>query len=71
MSNKIIEITEKIPKVTTLPNGNYTGVWCGYNIDVKHNGREYQMLTEDGIRGVSNVMVTIVDSDCNFVELKN
>jgi hypothetical protein len=71
MSNKILEITEKQPKPVILPNGSYSGVWCGSNIDVKHNGREYQLRTEQGIRGMANVVVTISGEELSFTELKN
>ncbi len=72
MSNKIIEIREKVPQVTTLPDGMYTGTWGGYNIDVRYKGKEYQMRTEEGVRGVGfKVVVNINDGVATFEELKN
>lgn len=33
--NKIISITVKIPKETSLPDGTYVGVWGGYVIELQ------------------------------------
>lgn len=72
MSNKILEITEKIPRPSTLPDGNYIGTWGGYNIDVRYEDKLYSLKTEEGVRGVGfKVMVTIADGVATFVEIKN
>ena len=72
MSNKILEITEKIPKTAMLPDGNYAGTWGGYNIDVKYKDKIYQMKTEEGVRGIGiKVVVSIVDGIATYTELNN
>lgn len=72
MSNKILSIKEKVPTITTLPNGIYTGVWGGYIIDVRFNDKSYELTTEDGVRGIGiKVIVTIEDGVATFNELKN
>ena len=72
MSNKIIEIVEKIPKVSELPDGLYAGTWGGYSIDVRVKDKEYRMKTEEGIRGFGiKVVVEIKEGIATFTELKN
>lgn len=34
MENKIKAIREKVPQVTTLPDGIYFGTWGGYVIEL-------------------------------------
>ena len=34
MKNKIKSIKEKIPQITTLPDGYYNGIWGGHVIDI-------------------------------------
>ena len=41
MKNKIKSIKEKVPQVTTLPDGYYNGVWGGYSIDVKYKAKTF------------------------------
>jgi len=72
MSNKILSIREKVPTVTTLPDGIYSGVWGGYVIDVSYKGTTYELTTEEGVRGCGiKVIVNIKDCDATFTELKN
>lgn len=37
MKNKVKSITEKVPQVTTLPDGLYCGTWGGYVIEIASN----------------------------------
>lgn len=70
--NKIISITEKQPVNTKLPDGNYSGVWGGYIITVHYNNKQYELKTEEGVRGIGfRVVVTIKDGIATFEELKN
>jgi hypothetical protein len=70
--NKIISITEKVPQKATLPDGNYSGVWGGYIIEVKFKDKTYELRTEEGVRGVGfRVVVTITNGEATFEELKN
>lgn len=72
MSNKILSITEKKPQAATLPDGNYLGTWGGYCITTRVRDKEYELKTEEGVRGVGiKVMVTIKDGEATFVELNN
>jgi len=73
MENKILSITEKFPKPTTLPDGSYLGIWGGSNIDVEYKGKTYNLKTEEGVRGFGiKVIVTIKDGVGTFGEwLKN
>jgi hypothetical protein len=72
MSNKIIEIREKVPKETTLPDGKYIGTWGGYIIDVRYNDKTYELKTEQGVRGVNiRVVVTIENGEATFQEINN
>lgn len=72
MSNKITEIREKVPEVSTLPDGHYTGTWGGSIIEVRHEGKTYELTTEMGVRGFGyKVVVNIVDGVATFNELNN
>lgn len=72
MSNKILKITEKVPKETTLPDGIYQGIYGGYNIEVRFKDKIYDLRTEEGVRGNGfKVIVTIKDGIATFEDLKN
>lgn len=72
MRNKVKSIREKVPQVTTLPDGLYTGTWGGYNIDVIIEGKTYELETEEGVRGMGiHVVVEIKDGVATFDEIKN
>lgn len=69
---KILKITEKVPKVTILPDGLYNGTWGGYGIELTYQGKTYELTTEEGVRGVGiKVVVTIKDGVATFDEIKN
>ena len=72
MSNKILEIKEKVPQVTTLPDGSYNGTWGGYVIELHYKCKNYELTTEEGVRGMGfKVVVTIKDGVATFTEIKN
>lgn len=72
VSNKILSITEQVPKPTTLPYGKYQGIYGGYNIEVKYEGKIYNMRTEEGVRGIGfKVVVTIDENGATFESLNN
>lgn len=72
MSNKILKIVEKVPQVTSLPDGNYMGNWGAYVITIHHKDKVYECQTETGVRGIGfNVMVTVKDGVATFVEVNN
>lgn len=72
MSGKIISIKEKVPQVATLPDGTYTGIWGGYNIDVRYKDKSYELTTEEGVRGVGfKVVVHIVNGVATFTSINN
>lgn len=67
MKNKVKSITEKIPQPVTLPNGLYNGVWGGYVIEVTYKGKNYELHTEEGVRGIGiKVVVEILDGVATF-----
>jgi len=67
MQNKIKSIKEKVPQVTTLPNGYYNGTWGGYVIEVSYKGKTYELETEEGVRGMGfKVVVEIKDGVATF-----
>ena len=72
MKNKIKSIREKVPQITTLPDGFYSGVWGGYNIVVVTDGKTYELETEDGVRGSGvSVVVEIKEGIATFDEFRN
>ena len=69
---KILSITEKVPQVTTLPDGNYVGTWGGYIIEVNYKGKTYELTTEEGVRGMGfRVVVTVADGIATFEAVNN
>ena len=69
---KIISIQVKVPQETTLPDGNYVGVWGGYTIELQHGGKTYELKTEEGVRGMGfKVVVTIVNGIATYQSINN
>jgi hypothetical protein len=69
---EILEITERIPEPTSLPDGTYTGIWGGYVITLSYDKKTYELKTKEGVRGFNiKVVVTIKDGVASFVECNN
>ena len=67
MKNKVKSITEKVPQITTLPDGFYNGVWGGYVIEVSFEGKTFELATEIGVKGISiKVVVEVADGEATF-----
>lgn len=67
MKHKVKSITEKVPKVTTLPDGFYNGIWGGCVIELTYSGKRYELETEEGVRGMGiKVIVEIRDGVASF-----
>ena len=72
MSNKILSITERVPHPSELPDGAYIGTWGGYIITLTYGNRQYELRTQEGVRGVGiRVVITIKDGQGSFEEVKN
>jgi hypothetical protein len=72
MRNKIKSIKEKVPQVTTLPDGYYNGIWGGYSIDVNFKSKNYELETEEGVRGMGiKVIVEVKDGVATFEEINS
>lgn len=57
--------------MTNLPNGEYKGVWGGYNVSVVIAGSKYFLKTDNGIRTPSaDCLVHVCDGKVT-VELSN
>ena len=58
-TGKISEVV--IIEKTTIPDGIYDGLWCGYQITVNlPSGSHYQMKTQNGVRGFVNGKIKVV-----------
>ena len=69
---KILKITEKLPKEAILPDGLYLGIWGGSIIEVSYKNKEYQLETEEGVRGIGyKVLVKIEKGIATFEEINN
>ncbi len=67
MNYKIKSITEKVPQITTLPDGFYNGIWGGYCIVVNCKGKTYEMETEEGVKGMGfQVVIEIKNGVATF-----
>ena len=71
MRNKIITIEEKVPKVTTLPDGYYIGTWGGYVIELHYKEKTYQLKTEDGVRGINYKVIIYIENGIATFETVN
>jgi len=72
MRNKIKNIRIKEPKISSLPDGYYNGIWTGYSIDVNYKGKDFELETEEGIRGGNvKVIVEISNGIATFDEIKS
>jgi hypothetical protein len=70
--SKILEIREKVPQIAMLPDGAYFGTWGGNVIDVSYKGKNYELTTEEGVRGIGyKVVVNVKDGVATFDEIKN
>lgn len=51
MTTKILSAVEiRKVELSTLPMGDFEGVWGGYEATVEIDGVKYEFKTEDGIR---------------------
>lgn len=70
--SKILEIREKVPQIAMLPDGAYFGTWGGNVIEVSYKGKNYELTTEEGVRGFNiKVVVNVKDGVATFNEIKN
>lgn len=70
MEYKIKEIKEKVPQVTTLPDGYYNGIWGAYVIEVHYKQKTYELTTEEGVRGIGiPVIVEIKEGVATFSQI--
>lgn len=54
---------EPIPEV---PNGIYTAVWSGWEIDVvvpEHDNKKYSFKATSGVRGIATYQMEVIDGD--------
>ena len=67
MTREILSIKEKVPQVTTLPDGLYYATWGGYVITLNYNGKVYELTTKEGVRGIDiKVAVQVKDGVATF-----
>lgn len=72
MKNKIKSIKEKVPQITTLPDGLYNGIWGGYIIEVKYKEKTFELETVEGVRGIGvKVVVEVKDGIPSFDEINS
>jgi len=70
--SKILEVREKVPQIAMLPDGSYFGTWGGNVIDVSYKSKNYELTTEEGVRGIGiKVVVTVKDGVATFNKVNN
>jgi hypothetical protein len=52
-TTKIKSLDLIIPTEGGVPDGDYQGLWSGYEVRVIINEQGYRLHTEDGIRGLN------------------
>jgi hypothetical protein len=69
---KILSIKEKVPQEATLPDGNYTGTWGGYVIELNYEDKTYELNTEEGVRGMNiKVIINVRDGVATYHTVNN
>ena len=67
---KIINIKKKVVVDHSIPDGFYRGIWGGTCITLTVDGAEYELTTEEGVRGGGfPVVVTVISGIATFKEL--
>ena len=57
--NVVTQITKLVSVESFLPDGSYSGIWGGYQVDLTHQGEKYLLKTTDGVRGM-NIPCTVL-----------
>ncbi len=66
MNGQVISAKIKIPK-SNIPNGTYHGIWGGYEIIFTAHSIEYELQTEEGVRGRGfKVLIKVRDGIITF-----
>lgn len=69
---KVKSIKLKVQEPSVLPDGFYVGTWSAYVIELKVKGQEYQLETEEGIKGLGcRVIVEVKEGIATFKEANN
>ena len=72
MRNKIKSIRERVPQVSTLPDGYYNGTWGGYVVEVRYQNKIFELETEEGVRGAGfKVIVQVENGVATFDEVNS
>jgi len=72
MKNTIKSITRKQPQETILPDGYYNGICSGYCIELTSHGVDYELETEESVRGMGiRVVVRVQNGEATFEEIQN
>lgn len=71
MENKIINVTSSNPFTPKLADGMYLGTQCAYSISLSYGNIECQLETEEGLRGISKVVVIVKDGSLTYNLIKN
>ena len=53
-------IKEKVPEVTILPDGLYYGTWSGHVINLEYKNKNYELITEEGVKDFGRKVVVEV-----------
>ena len=69
---KILSIRKKVPKTAHIPDGYYKGLWGSNVITMTYNKEEFELETEEGVRGMNIPVVVIVkEGEATFQTLGN
>ena len=69
---KILKIEEKVPQPAVLADGTYQGIWGGNVVEIRHDGRLFELTTDEGVRGIGiRVVVHIVNGEATFSTFAN
>jgi len=67
---KVISVTKFVPHASFLPNGAYHGLWSGHTVNLKHDGSMYELITDDGVRGINCPCVIHISDGIATVNIK-
>lgn len=70
-TTRVKKVTRLISERENLPDGLYKGLWGGYKVRLTYKGDEYELETEDGVKGMNiPVAISVQGSEIHVLSQK-
>lgn len=51
---KVLSVEQfSLVEISNIPDGEYDGIWGGYEVEFTVDGKKYKARTENGVRGMN------------------